>query len=77
MSRELPASPAPVAVVATHFSTKRPGWGMRVAVLASGEFGVYSVSPIDGRPTARLFDRVSTEEQARGIANREWVGMGL
>lgn len=78
MSREFPASvkSAPVAV---HFSAKpgRRGWGVMVGVTNTGKFTVNTVGPVNGRPTYNAFAVVDTEAEARKVANREWVGMGL
>lgn len=77
MRNEIPASAKPSTTVVTHWSKKRNGCGLRISVLPGGDYGVYNISPIAGRPTAFLFDRVKTESEARGIANREWVGQGF
>ncbi|WP_336116548.1 hypothetical protein [Streptomyces sp. PTD9-10] len=42
------------------------------------KFGVWNIDRIfEGHLAAHMLDLVATEDEARKIANREWVGMGL
>lgn len=77
MINEFPASAKPASTVVTHWSKKLRGYGLRVSLMPGGDFGVYNIAPIGGRPTAHLFARTATEAEAREIANREWVGQGF
>jgi len=73
---EFPASPKRGPKVALHWSSKRRNHGLLIT--RQGEkYGVWNIAPVAGNPTARMFDLVDTEEQARAIANREWIGMRL
>lgn len=73
---EIPASPKRGEKVALHWSRKRHGQGLMIT-RQGRKFGVWNIAPVVGRPTAYMFDLVGTEDEARTIANREWVGMGL
>ncbi|MFF8992621.1 hypothetical protein ACF09H_22330 [Streptomyces sp. NPDC014983] len=78
MSRfdEMPASPKRGEKVALHWSKKRRATGLMIT--RQGEsFGVWNIAPVMGHPTAFMFDLVDTEDDARNIANREWVGMAM
>lgn len=77
MRNEIPASAKPSTTVALNWSKRRNGSGIRISLMPGGDYGVYNIAPVAGRPTAHLFDRVQTETEAREIANREWVGQGF
>lgn len=79
MSRfsKMPASPKRGEEVARHMSKKQCGRGLMIT-RQGRKFGVWTIGRIfDDHLTARMFDLVDTESEARTIANREWVGMAL
>lgn len=73
---EIPASPQRGEKVVLHWSKKRRSEGILITRQGS-KFGIWNIAPIGGHPTARMFDLVDTEVEARKIANRTWIEMGL
>ena len=71
------ASPKRGEEVVRHMSKRRKDWGLMIT-RQSEKFGVWTISRIFAdHLTVNMFALVDTEEQAREVANREWVGMKL
>jgi hypothetical protein len=76
MFSEIPAT-IPTTRIAVHFSKKVHGHGVAIGTTRSGKFAVSYISPIGGVPTSNVFKIVGTEEEARKVANAEWVAQGF
>ena len=65
--------------VAVHFSAKpgMTGWGVMIGKTNSGRWAVATIAPVSGNPTYNVMSLPADENEARTIANTEWIGMGL